>query len=69
VLTASLLAPAIVLDGFTGQVLPTRLLIDWPSLAILALAVIGALAAGIGIFVLVSRRDDLGRALRLGDAE
>ncbi|MFZ0012727.1 MAG: FtsX-like permease family protein [Acidimicrobiia bacterium] len=69
VLTASLLAPAIVLDGFTGQVVPTRLLIDWPSLVTLGLVVIGSLAAGIGIFVLVSRRDDLGRALRVGDIE
>lgn len=67
VLAAVLLAPMIVLEGFTGRVLTTPLTVDWFDVAIGALAVIGVMSVAVGIFVLVSRRDDVGKTLRIGE--
>lgn len=67
ILAAVLLAPMIALEGFTGHVLPAPLTVDWSEFAILAVAVIGAMTIAVGIFVVVSRRDDVGKTLRTGE--
>lgn len=67
--SALLLAPAIVLDGFTGNLTPTGLVVDWSQLLALAIALVGALTLATSIFVLVNRHRDLGRLLRVGDNE
>lgn len=67
VLAAVLLAPMIVLEGFTGRVLPTPLMVDWSQIATVAIAVVGAMAVAVGIFVMVSRRDEVVKTIRAGE--
>jgi putative ABC transport system permease protein len=65
--TAILLDPAIDLDPFTGNLVPTEVTVSWPVIALLALSLIVALGVAVTVFVLVNRRTDLGRVLRVGD--
>ena len=61
------LDPAIELDAFTGDLVPTAVTIDWLSIVLLAVALFAALSAAIVIFVLATRSQDIGRTLRVGD--
>ena len=65
--TALVLDPAIDLDAFTGGLAATAMTVHWVAIAWVGLALIAALALAMVIFVLVNRRDDLGRILRVGE--
>lgn len=65
--TAVLLDPAVDFDSFTGNLLATVLEINWFAIMGGALLLTGALAAAVVVFVLVSRDDELGRTMRVGD--
>ena len=65
--TALVLDPAIDLDAFTGGLAPTPTTVDWGSIGLVAIALIVSLGLAMVIFVLVNRRDDLGRLLRVGE--
>lgn len=62
-----LLEPGIVLTGFTGATIPIGLEVDWVSVGVMVTALIAAQSVAIGIFMLVNRRQELSRLLRLGD--
>jgi len=62
-----LLEPSIVLTGFTGASIPIGLQVDWWAVAVMVLSLIAAQSVAIGIFMLVSRRQELSRLLRTGD--
>ena len=62
-----LLEPSIVLGSFTGGTVPIGLQVDWWAVAVMVLSLIAAQAAAIGIFMLVSRHQELSRLLRVGD--
>jgi putative ABC transport system permease protein len=65
--TAVVLDPAIDFDTFSGDLVPTALEIDWVSIGLGALAIIGILTAAVVLFVALYRGESLGRALRVGD--
>lgn len=65
--TALVLAPTVDLAGFTGSDVPAPMTIDWTWVTWLGVALAGAMALGIVIFVLVNRRGDLGEVLRVGE--
>lgn len=65
--TAVALDPAIDFDTFSGDLVPTALEIDWPSIGFAGLAIIGILSAAVVLFVSLYRGESLGRALRVGD--
>jgi len=65
--TALLLRPALNLDPLTGNLVPTELAWDWPSLGALVVGVIGAIGVGVVIFVAANRRTELGQILRVGE--
>lgn len=64
---AMTLSPALDLDVFTGDLAPTPMIVDWIAITMIALALIAAMAVAVVIFVVVSRQDDLGQMLRVGD--
>lgn len=65
--SALLLGPAIDLGAFTGDVLATPITVDWVAVGILAVSLIGAMTAAVVISVLITRRANLGRILRVGE--
>lgn len=65
--SATALDPAIDFDAFTGNLVPTALTVSWAVIVAGSLALITALAAGVVIFVLVSRDAELGETLKVGD--
>lgn len=65
--TAVALDPAIDFDTFSGDLVPTALEVDWISIGLGALAIIGVLSAAVVLFVTLYRGENLGRALRVGD--
>jgi len=67
IVTTLLLEPSIVLTGFTGATIPVGLEVDWSAVALMVASLIIAQSAAIGIFMLVSRRQELSRLLRVGD--
>jgi hypothetical protein len=67
VASARVLDPAIELGGFTGGVVPSSVVIDWSAIVVMAAVLLGAMATAIVSFVLMSRHEDLGRMLRVGD--
>ncbi len=67
VVTALLLAPVVDLDAFTGDLVATPVTVDWAYTALICGGLVAVMTASIVIFVAVSRRDDLGRILRVGD--
>jgi predicted lysophospholipase L1 biosynthesis ABC-type transport system permease subunit len=62
-----LLGPALNLDVFTGDLVPTALTIEWLALAAMTGALLGVLGVATVIFVLVNRRTQLTAVLRIGD--
>lgn len=67
VIAAVALAPMIVLDAFTGDLLPTPMSVSWFEILVTGFVVVVAMTVAVGIFVLVSRRDDVGQTLRMGE--
>jgi hypothetical protein len=65
--TALILDPSIELDAFTGGVVPTAIAANPADLVVIAGSLLVALMVSMASFVLVSRRQDLGRTLRVGD--
>ena len=61
------LDPAVKLDSFTGNLVPTAVTIEWASIILLGLVLFVALSAAIVIFVLATRSQDIGQTLRVGD--
>lgn len=61
------LKPAFELDAFTGGLVPASLQYEWATIVAAFLLLLFVLAVSVLIFVLVSRNDDLGRILRVGD--
>jgi putative ABC transport system permease protein len=66
-LVSRLLDPALTLDVFTGNLVPTGLTVDWPALLVMTLGLFGALGLAVVIFVLVNRRTQLTAVLRIGE--
>jgi len=67
VLVALLLAPALDIDSFTGGVVPSDIVIDWGSMLVVTASILMVVAVAVAIFVTVSRSDDEGTLLRVGD--
>lgn len=67
IIATLLLEPVIVLTGFTGASTPIGLRVDWGAAATVVISMIAAQSIAIGIFVLVNRRQELSRLLRVGD--
>ena len=65
--TAVMLDPAVDFDAFTGNLVPTTITVNWPLIVGGAIALIAALAAAVVIFVLASKGDELGQALKVGE--
>ena len=59
--------PALELAAFTGGSTPGELAVSWAKMARLGTGVVVVLTAAVIIFALSARRDDVTRALRLGD--
>jgi putative ABC transport system permease protein len=67
IVTTLLLEPSIVLTGFTGATIPIGLEVNWTAVAVMVTSLIAAQSIAIGIFMLVSRHQELSRLLRVGD--
>ena len=67
VATATILDPAIDFDSFTGDLVPTSIYVSWPVVIGGVVALIAALGAAVVIFVLASKGDELGQALKVGE--
>lgn len=65
--TALILDPSIELDAFTGGVVPTAIEASPADLVLTGGSLLVALTVAVATFVLVSRRQDLGHTLRVGD--
>ena len=64
---ARLLAPALDIASFTGGLLPAEIVVDPVSIAAAAALILAALAAAVAMFVAVTRVEDYGRLLKVGD--
>jgi putative ABC transport system permease protein len=65
--TAVLLGPGIDLDAFTGGVVAASVVVDWAQISWIAAGLMAMMTTAVVIFVSMSRGDDLGRILRVGD--
>jgi putative ABC transport system permease protein len=66
-IVALLLAPALDIDSFTGGVVPAEIVIDWWALTLVTTLILIVVAGAVAIFVRVSRSEDEGTLLRVGD--
>ncbi|HEU4321158.1 MAG TPA: ABC transporter permease [Acidimicrobiia bacterium] len=67
VMTALGLGQVFNLDVFTGGAVPAPIVIDWTVVVLVAAAIFGVLAAAVVIFVIVNRRVEVSRVLRVGE--
>ncbi|CAN5159780.1 FtsX-like permease family protein [soil metagenome] len=65
--TARIIEPGVDLTVFTGPDLPATLIVNWPSIVLVAAAVSGVVTLAIIAFSLIARRANLGEVLRVGD--
>ena len=66
-MVALLLAPALDIDSFTGGVIPAEIVIDPGPLILVTALILTVVAGAVAIFVMMSRSDDEGTLLRVGD--
>lgn len=64
---AFLIAPGLDLRAFTGASTAPALGIDWSAVVIIGLTVVGVVALAVAVTAVVSRRRNLGSALRVGE--
>ena len=64
---ARLLAPALDIDSFTGGLLPAEIVVDTVSIAVAAGLILAVLGVAVAMFVAVTRVEDYGRLLKVGD--
>lgn len=67
IVIVKLIEPGIDLTAFTGEGVPAPIMIDYGTIAILAIGLIVVVAIAIAVVSQAARRANLGSALRLGD--
>ncbi|HEU4895726.1 MAG TPA: FtsX-like permease family protein, partial [Acidimicrobiia bacterium] len=66
-MVALLLEPALDIDSFTGGLLPAEIFVDWRPLIVVTALILTVVAGAVAIFVVVSRSEDEGTLLRVGE--
>jgi putative ABC transport system permease protein len=64
---AWLLEPGIELDAFSSPGALVTLQVDWPSVAVIAVSIVGVVVLAVALSSWFARRLDLGHALRIGE--
>lgn len=64
---AGLLAPALDIGSFTGGLLPAEMVVDPVSIVVAAGLILAVLGVAVATFVTVTRVEDYGRLLKVGD--